>query len=82
VLAVDSFTKAVLSYLETVSDPKPGRVSRGILPIVQSANYMQTSVSLNFDVSKMFHKTFFLVFASFMLFDSLNFISLVSCDSL
>lgn len=51
-LQADSFTSSVLSYLETVSDPKPGRVSRGILPIVQTSNYLPYTVSLNFEVSE------------------------------
>ncbi len=51
-LDADPFTKEILSYLETLSDPKPGRVSRGILPIVQASNYLPYSVPLNFNVSK------------------------------
>lgn len=50
-LVADSFTKTVLSNLETLSDPKPGKVSRVILPIVQSSNYLPYSVQLNFNVS-------------------------------
>lgn len=50
-LTADAFTTAILSYLDTLSDPKPGRVSRGILPIVQSSNYLPYSVPLNFNVS-------------------------------
>lgn len=50
-LNADSFTKAVLSNLESLSDPKPGKVSRGILPIIQSSNYLPYSVQLNFNVS-------------------------------
>lgn len=50
-LESDSFTKSVLKYLESVNDPKPGRVSRGILPIVQSANLWQNPTLINFNVS-------------------------------
>jgi integrator complex subunit 4 len=52
ILEADSFTKSILGYLESVSDPKPGGVSRGILPIVQTSNYLPYPVSLNFNVSK------------------------------
>lgn len=34
----DSFTTAMLTVLLSLSDPKPGRVFREILPIVQSAS--------------------------------------------
>lgn len=60
-LTSDLFTKSILSFLETVNDPKPGRVSRGILPIVQMANLIQDpppinfNVSLNFKVYTFFH---------------------------
>ncbi|XP_063695637.1 integrator complex subunit 4 isoform X2 [Culicoides brevitarsis] len=36
-LTPDSFTKAILSQLAVLTDPKPGRVFREILPIVQVA---------------------------------------------
>ena len=50
-MTVDAFTKSILSYLESVSDPKPGRVSRGILPIVQSSSLWQNPAPINFNVS-------------------------------
>lgn len=53
-LQADPFTTAVLTYLEIVSDPKPGRVSRGILPIVQTSNYLPYTISLNFNVSQIY----------------------------
>lgn len=49
-LESDSFTKSVLSFLESLNDPKPGRVSRGILPIVQTANLWQNPTPINFNV--------------------------------
>ena len=36
-LTCDSFTKTILAQLAILTDPKPGRVFREILPIVQSA---------------------------------------------
>lgn len=50
-LSSDSFTKSVLSFLESLNDPKPGRVSRGILPIIQTANLWQNPTPINFNVS-------------------------------
>lgn len=48
---MNSFTKSILSYLESISDPKPGRVSRGILPMVQSSSFWQNPSEINFNVS-------------------------------
>lgn len=52
----DPFTQLVLSFLESLNDPKPGRVSRGILPIVQSANLWQNPTPINFNVSGVLFK--------------------------
>ena len=46
----DDFTKTILSQLELVHDPKPGRVFREILPIVLSAGPV-ASPEINVNVS-------------------------------
>ena len=51
-LCPDSFTLKILSYLESVNDPKPGRVFRGILPIVQSSSPVETP-QININVNEL-----------------------------
>lgn len=51
----DKFTKAILSQLESVNDPKPGRVFREILPIVLSAGAV-ASPDINVNVIIIFLK--------------------------
>jgi integrator complex subunit 4 len=47
---LDSFSIALLSYLDSISDPKPGRISRGILPLIQNANMWQNLTPINFKI--------------------------------
>ncbi|CRK98495.1 CLUMA_CG011852, isoform A [Clunio marinus] len=49
-LPLDSFTESVLSFVDTVVDPKPGRISRGIVQIVQAANLWQNPMEINFEI--------------------------------
>lgn len=51
----DSFTTAMLTVLLSLSDPKPGRVFREILPIVQSASLVAIP-QINTNVSNFFFR--------------------------
>lgn len=46
----DSFTSSILSQLASVNDPKPGKVFREILPIVQASTPVATP-QINVNVS-------------------------------
>jgi integrator complex subunit 4 len=48
----DSFTSSILSHLASVNDPKPGKVYREILPIIQGATPMMTP-QINVNVSNL-----------------------------
>lgn len=49
-LPLDSFSNSLLSYLDSISDPKPGRISRDILPLIQNANMWQNLTPINFKI--------------------------------
>lgn len=53
----DSFTTAMLTVLLSLSDPKPGRVFREILPIVQSASLVAIpQINTNVSILKKLRK--------------------------
>lgn len=56
-MKADSFTAAILAQISNMNDPKPGRVFREILPIVQTASPV-ASPEINVDVNKFFLYTY------------------------